>query len=328
MYSLPSLSVSIKVEAARVCSHGNQLSGKGLSCTRVTDFDPLVWESLKVLLFFVHILDVHPIIHAFTSGEDNEIVLRELENFEAEVRSLRASGGGDLAEYANRGMLEALDYTIIEDGWPFSPMQKDSQLIVITDAPSKEPELKNTIINKANEQGVSINFVLSRLNDQHYEDVARETCGVVYDDHHTTWDLVHQHFREKLCAQNQNRRKRSPPPSSPTFSVDVSVFTYRLRVSTLTPSIREGVAHVTLPNKITENVPILDSVMLYLRSNPQAGSYAFSVGTVISEVIVDQDIGLVANMLFLNDNFTKASFHPPPACKCYRCKVHFPISYL
>ena len=257
---------------------------------------------------------MHPIIHAFTSGEDNELVLKELEDFEAAVRSLGASGGGDYAEYANRGMLEALNYTIIEDGWPFSPMQEDSQIIVITDAPSKEPELKDIVIRKANEQGVAINFILPRLDDNCYEKIAEDTCGVVYDDDYTTWDLVHQHFREKICKYDR-RKKRSAVPSPPTLSVDVSVFTYRLRVSALIPTTRNGVANVTLPNKTVEAVPIRDSVMLYLRSNPPAGSYGFSIGAVIGELMVNQDIGLVANILFLNKNLTKASFNPPPACK-------------
>ena len=120
--------------------------------------------------------DVGPITHAFTAGEVTD-------NFEAAVRGLTANGGGDYPEYAFSAMLEALEYSFIDEyGELFTPMHFNSEMIVITDATSLLPHLGNTVIETAKAQGVSIHFILNYVPGSYYADIADETGGIIYEE--------------------------------------------------------------------------------------------------------------------------------------------------
>lgn len=113
--------------------------------------------------------DVGPINHTSTFGEGalDEVAATELLNFEARVRGLTATGGGDYPEYSLAAMLAVMSYSFIDQyGELFRPMDYNSELVVITDAPSLQEELEETVTRRAKEQGVSIHFILS---DNHYE---------------------------------------------------------------------------------------------------------------------------------------------------------------
>ena len=99
------------------------------------------------------ITDVGPITHTFTAGK---AVVVTLQKFEAAVRGLRASDGGDYPEYAFSAMLEALNYSFIDEyNETFTPMYYNSKMIVITDAISKLQELRSDVIHTAQEQNIS-----------------------------------------------------------------------------------------------------------------------------------------------------------------------------
>ena len=259
--------------------------------------------------------NVGPIRHAYTSHDNPAIALESLKNFEKEVNNIQANGGGDYPEYAYSAMLAALNYSFTDEyGCEFVPMHQNSELIVITDATSKQEDLNQTVIDRANEQGVSIHFILSDVPASYYQNVATETGGIIYDDHYTTWNLVNAHFYEEV---GESKRKKRYAPASPSIQllVNVSIFTYSLKVSIFTPTLLSGVVSITLPNTTTENAEIKDYVMLYLKPNPIPGHYYFHVGADIHNYLVDQDVSLDVRLLYMDRNQTTYSSIPSSACK-------------
>lgn len=262
------------------------------------------------------ITDVGPITHAFAIGDEelDAVTSMDLQNFEAAVRNLRATGGGDYPEYALGAMLAALNYSFIDvDGYPFTPMDYDSELVVITDATSLQPELEETVIEMAMDQFVSIHFILPDHDYDGYavySNIAMATGGTVYRDDQSTWSILK--FHERLSGSGK-RKKRSTSPRD--LTVQVSMFTRTLRVSTLTRSLSSGTAHITTPDKMIETATIESNVMIYIKSHPLPGTYVFRLGAVVNEHLIRQDISLDVSLFYLDKDFTVSSPKPLLACK-------------
>ena len=235
-----------------------------------------------------------------------------LKIFEAAVRGLNASGGGDNPEYAFSAMLEALKYSFIDEyGELFTPMHYNSEMIVITDATSKLPELRSTVIQTAKEQGVRIHFILNTVSSSYYADVADETGGITYDESVTSWSILNFYNRLSAAGSVPGRKRRSSPNE---VLVSVSRFVYRLSVSILAGPA-SGTVQVTLPNGEVESAAIRENVMIYLKSNPLPGHYLFSAGVSVQDVLIEQDTTIDVGLLYLDNNFTVSSPSPLPACK-------------
>ena len=100
----------------------------------------------------------------------------QLHKFFESVEVIQASGGGDGPEYALYAMLEALK---LKDG-RYPLMVDGSQIMVLTDAPTKQPELEPGVIKIATEQRVCIHFFTSgggTLADGIFERIANQTHG-------------------------------------------------------------------------------------------------------------------------------------------------------
>ena len=264
--------------------------------------------------------DFGPITHAFTATEFRHlegIKLAELQTFEAAVNALYAHSGGDYPEYAFSAMLAALNYSFIDEyGDEFIPMRYNSEMIVITDATSKLPDLRSTVIARAKAQGVSIHFIFGYVNSAfphprtQFTFVADETGGVVYDDPHTSWSILQ--FYDLVTESG--RKKRSA--ASPAFAtVSVSRFVYAFRVSILTSSSVYAI-NITLPDGSTETAIVEDDVMIYLKSNPIPGLYYFGIaGSSVVDILIHRDVSLDISLLYLDKNFTVSSLKPLAACK-------------
>lgn len=264
---------------------------------------------MKAELFFV--IGVDPITFTYTKGR----VLIDLQEFEDAVNDLRAYDGGDHAEYAFSAMLAALDYSYYDSVYneTFTPMEYNSSMIVITDATSKVPELRGTVINRANEQEVSINFILSGGSSlkSYYEDVANGTGGIIYQDAPTSWSIIN--FHNELTESESERKRRSAIDDF--NSVSVSRFTYALQVSILA-STSHGAVSIILPDGSVESADIEDNVIIYLKNKPLPGQYFFSIDeALVEEFLVRQDISLDISLFYLDLNFTSASPTPLTACK-------------
>lgn len=229
------------------------------------------------------------------------------------MNELKAYGGGDYSEYAFSAMLEAFNYSFIDrHGLNFTPMYFNSEMIVITDATSKLPELRETVKSTAIAQGVSIHFILSQVDRSYYEDIANATGGIVYDDHHTTWSILQFESKHSDSAGPSGRKRRSA--SANEISISVSRLVYSLRVSILAAT-STGVVSISLPDGSVESASIEDSVMFFWKSDPLPGQYLFTLGASVQDTTIQQDVNLDVNLFYLDSNSTISSANPPPACK-------------
>ena len=236
------------------------------------------------------------------------------------MNNLRADGGHDHPEYALDAMLEALQYSFVDEyGDLFTPMSQNSKMVVITDATSKNQSLERTVIDTAIRQGVAIHFILGDYShpplrdDTIYPNIAAQTGGTIHSDETTTWSIIN--FQWGLpSVGTPGKRKRSSPVGPSRLSFNVSVFTGSIRLTAYTPTLTSGDATLTTPNG-TSNVLIQDSVLLYLNSDPPAGNYSLAISVPPEQVFVQQDTSLDASMFYMDSSFTRSDFTLPPACK-------------
>ena len=262
--------------------------------------------------------DVGPITYAFTQGESAAATLNELQQFEQAVNNMIAYGGGDYPEYALSAMKEALEYSLIDEyGEMFPPMHYNSEMIVITDATSKLPELEPKVIERANIQGVSIYFILSDhgglTSYSIYPNIANETGGIVYRGNHAAWSIIEFIIGLPEDDSEEERKKRLALPTE--LTVEVSRLTFSLKVSTLTRGLSSGTATITAPDKTVELETIEDGVMIYLKANPLPGVYMFDIDTVVNDYLVEQDVSLDTSLFYFDNNFTVSALTPLAACK-------------
>ena len=95
------------------------------------------------------------------------------------VNALAATGGGDAPEYALDGMLAGLQVTFEN----IEIMTPGSQMIVLTDAPTKNEPLEADVIKEANDREVCIHFLIARnmdfISDSVYQRIADGTSGTI-----------------------------------------------------------------------------------------------------------------------------------------------------
>ena len=127
-------------------------------------------------------LQCNYILFATETGPLTKKDSKEGEQFLKALRALSAHGGDDCPELAFTGMENALD----------AGPQDSSSMFVFTDAPPKDAEdNKDTVIDKAHDQDVKINFFITHGCDpsdsfKPFYDVAYETGGHVYELKKTT----------------------------------------------------------------------------------------------------------------------------------------------
>lgn len=99
-------------------------------------------------------------------------VTKSADDLRAKVQTVSAGGGGDCPEYAQRGLL-----TAVEAAFP------DSRLFFFSDASSKDADLANLVIARAQEKSIAITYVLTGSCspiDPAYIRGAEETGGQLF----------------------------------------------------------------------------------------------------------------------------------------------------
>ena len=246
------------------------------------------------------------------------------------MNNMIANGGGDYPEYALSAMKEALEHSFIDEyGEMFTPMHYNSEMIVITDATSKLPELEPTVIARALIQDVSIHFILSdHFNEELgsygiYPNIANMTGGTVYKPRgdQATWSILEFMIGLPGDGSEEKRKRRLALPTE--LTVEVSRLTFSLKVSTLTRGLSNGTATITAPDNIVELATIEDGVMIYLKANPLPGVYMFDIGAVVDDYLVKRDVSLDTSLFYFDNNFTVSALTPLAACKSTTCPWEF-----
>ena len=268
----------------------------------------------------------------------NAAFLDELESFYNTVNALTASGGGDFPEYALDGMLQGLTYQeefTDPDGnvFKFDIMSPGSQMIVITDATSKRPEIKDMVIQNAVLREVCIHFFLSRnpVGDGVYPDVATGTSGTLIPNF-ADWQLaqfVAQYSNNPCTYSTGTRGKRQVSPPATCHTFDVSTLAVNLKLATtinvagVSPSTAIALT-ITRPNgTITlRSVGPSDSPLtrfdVFTEGHPQPGKWSICINAGTFEAVsatVQNSLDIIFRYKNAGLVDTGITDSPPLACK-------------
>ncbi len=229
-----------------------------------------------------------------------------------------ANGGGDGPEYSLDAMLKALEFKYYDDFDTLAPvMVEGSQMIVITDAPSKHQEIEHTVTMLAINMNVCIHFFVSGsygTEDGLYQRVAEETSGILVTPF-SNWDIAKfaSSYKKSPCAYEVSRRKRAAIPS-PCHRFHISELSILFRFSGNTSSS----VILTRPSGTTIEVLGSAEVALHSERNPEPGEWLACLSSGDLEFSVNQDYSLDATLGYLKKSNTGtivASISPPTECK-------------
>ena len=249
------------------------------------------------------------------------------------VDNLRATGGGDCAEYALDGILQTLQAT--DDG--FDLMVPGSQIIVLTDAPSKNTAIETSVIDLATEQSVCVHFFLALETDncfsvvpgsvEMYRRIAQETGGTVVSNAWQFSNFVASHRDTGSCAEfypELGRRKKSAFADSRCQYFRVSRFTNLLKLS-IRPS-ETGLRTVTVrkPSGSTASPRVIEPhssnrFAVFSELYPESGLWSVCVNSGMVQVSSNMETSLDVVLLYLKNESHSSGAVPttstsPPAC--------------
>ena len=198
--------------------------------------------------------------------------------------AFRPNSGGDCPEFCYDGIIEAFNY--VYDGYSVMAVE-GSQVIVITDAPSKGNYTSDDVINLANENDVCIHFFLGGKSKNCFEDIpgsideykkiASETGGTVVSSKFDFTVFV-QRYKESPCGflePNDRRRRSDEDTPCQSFSVSslgclltLAIETKDKSVTLTRPNGTQVIINVTNPQQHSEQ-----EVVLYSEVNPPSGTW-------------------------------------------------------
>ena len=278
-------------------------------------------------MFLFRHADVGPSVVAFAA------VGSEVQALVSSITSLYAHAGGDCPEYALPAILETLRTD--DPLFPGEPvMTYGSQIVVLTDAGTKNPELEAEIISEAQTRGVCIHFIFSPgcccdTGRELYERIASSTGGIVIDtlsdaNSMATLNEFVQYYEENPCAATiaSKRRKRqavaddgySDEQMCHTFLVPSLTTLLKLVVNTVQSNVI-----VTKPSGSTTILTVVSEYASLFESNPEGGNWSacVNVGTLRYTVNAEIDIDVVVSYLVENSSLSNGvatTSAPPAAC--------------
>ena len=235
----------------------------------------------------------------------------DLRTFNQSVAALQATGGGDFPEYALYAMLQGLRF---QDIYSIDLMTARSQMIVLTDATSKQEGLVNDVINDAINRNVCIHiFATDRaLSDGIYRRIANETHGIL----HTQWDIVSfaRAHNEKRCKYLEDLRKKRTAIllENPCEHFIVSRLAALLKLSIETQN--GATVTLTRPHRMISTFQIVsDNFGLFTEKHPVSGHW--SACTNIGGIQVNVHVTYIMDMTPVYLSNGRSSIAPPPACR-------------
>ena len=250
-----------------------------------------------------------------------------MKEFYDKVKGLRAYKGGDGPEYALDAMLKALNYNVSDDNGVSSDLMiSGSQIVVITDAPSKNPNITQDVIKAANDKGVCIHFVVADsyydTDDGVYQRVADETTGTLVSPI-SGWEIATftSSYRDSPCRHSpvprSSQQKRAAPISSRCHSFHISQLTLLMKFS----GQARSTITITRPSGSTVTVNVSNDFAVHSEPHPEAGEWLACVSHGTLEIFVNQVFSLDATVLYLKEKSAAgalpvASVSPPTECKC------------
>ena len=207
-----------------------------------------------------------------------------------------------------------------------------SEIVLLTDAISHDPDLKDDVIAKAREMKVCISFYLSGVTWEPYTNISNQTGGVIvesidrrafsaFDDEHDYGQCARFYDLTTLAPIIDSRKKRAAVMNSfdnaqRCHHFNTSFFTTALKVQGFTS---QTAMIVTTPN--SEEVRVINNIRsekLYRDTDPLAGQWSVCVETgtlTISLDITDSIPSIFKFIKPVGDSFSLHTSQSPPACK-------------
>ena len=239
---------------------------------------------------------------------------------------MRAHNGGDGPERQLRALLKTLD---AKDAEGLAVLIPGSEIVLLTDAPSHDPELEDDVITKANEKQVCISFYLSGTYAlwEGYQNISDETGGTVVDSlDHTSFRTFQSTHEYGQCAHFYELpffAKRQAPSSSYTTEQQCHNFTTSLFTTTIVVwgYSSEDSMIVTKPNG--EKVSVITNFRgdkFFYNSAPPSGQWSVCVETGNLTISLEKTDSMSSILKYLTPIVNSSEFSlnvsPPPACKC------------
>ena len=195
-------------------------------------------------------------------------------------------------------------------------MVSGSQMVVLTDAPSKQKELEAIVISEAVRLKVCIHFFVSddyALGDGIYRRIATQTHGILHE-HFSHWDIATfaAAYDIQGCHFLKTLRKRRLVPSSRCEIFAVSRLAALLKLSIKADT--GNIITVTRSNKtVTTLVVRANNLALLTEANPVSGEW--SACTSAGNIEVSDVVNYIIDTTVLYLNNGSVSSTAPPACK-------------
>lgn len=250
-----------------------------------------------------------------------------IENLE---NAFQKKSGGDCPEYSYDGIIEALN----TEDFGFPIMVEGSQLMVITDAPSKGLPRASDIINKANEAQVCVHFFLGESSYncfeddpnsiEQYETIANSTGGIVVKSKFDFSTFVHQYrsapcgfikqlFHSRLAKRSVDQICHSINVASLACLLSLSVKTEEDVITVAKP---DGEQLRIRPNRFQDTS---EQIALYSESHPMPGEWTVCASSPI-QVSADFQMCIDIAPLYITDR--KDSKPVLTAATAPGCKLH------
>ena len=273
----------------------------------------------------------------------------DLSSFIDSVNATTAHGGGDTPEYALDGMLAGLNATAVNPDTKeiVQLMRPGSQMVVLTDAPTKNEQLESIVIQQAKSQGVCVHFLLVDLvyNTEQFEiytRIAQATSGTVQELDDFSFAKFVASYRENPCETLSTasiQRKRSTAYTvtnvvkrgaamMPTYSqcknIYISSFAYLLKLSIESTQFSD--VSIFRPNgALAQMSTPYNRLVIFSEPLPDDGQWRVCVNEGTLEIAVSQEIAFDTSVLFINEGSEMPSTTPPPLCEF---NAHSFVSYI
>ena len=213
-------------------------------------------------------------------------------------------------------------------------MSEGSQIIVLTDAPSKNTTIKNRVIGLANALNVCVHFflALNTTNCFHvvpgsvdmYRHIANETGGTVVSNAWQFSNLVASHSCADFYGLS-HRKKRLAFVDSRCQSFRVSRFTNLLKLSVLPSATGLSTVTVRKPSGSTASPRVIDPnssnrFAVFSELYPESGEWSVCVDNGTVQISSNMEITLDVVLVYPKNESHSSGAVPttsnsPPACK-------------
>ena len=255
---------------------------------------------------------------------------KSVENLHAGYIHNMPSSGGDIPEYALYAMLQGLR---AQDG-DYPLMIEGSQMVVLTDAPSKQPYLDRSVIDVAVNGKICIHFFINHpqntLEDGIYEEIASKTHGSLFSQF-SHWDIARfaEAYRSNRCDfLEEFREERSltshipfVPSDNPSDISDIPLSQCKnFSVSRLAADLRLSIQadtgnNITIsrPNGTVSTLTVGNNNLAFFNeAKPESGQWSVCGNRSTIEFKVNDIVTYNIDATILYNNASLV----PPACKC------------